>query len=86
MLVREGTAGQIYNSIVIGFGREAVVIDQAVTTRQIDSGDLVIANNIFGPNRTRESQRSQFAAGIDAGDLCGLCGPERRLDPQLEHQ
>ena len=67
MLVREGTAGQTYNSIVIGFGREAVVIDQAATTRQIDSGDLVIANNIFGPNRTRESQRVQFAAGSDAG-------------------
>ena len=67
MLVREGTAGQTYNSIVIGFGREAVVIDQAATTRQINSGDLVIANNIFGPNRTRESQRVQFAAGSDAG-------------------
>ena len=67
MLVREGTAGQIYNSIVIGFGREAVVIDQAATTRQIDSGDLVIANNIFGPNRARDTQRSQFAAGSDAG-------------------
>ncbi len=67
MLVREGTAGRIYNSIVIGFGREAVVIDQAATTRQIDSGDLVIANNIFGPNRTRDTQRSQFAAGSDAG-------------------
>lgn len=50
MLIRRGTAGNIRNSIVMGFKSAGVNIDSLATFAQAQQGNLVIDNNIFFNN------------------------------------
>ncbi len=50
MLIRRGTAGNIRNSIVMGFKSAGVNIDSLATFAQAQQGKLVIDNNIFFNN------------------------------------
>jgi hypothetical protein len=47
MLLREGTAGDIYNAIVMGFKDAGLELDHAATFTQAQLGNLVIGNSIF---------------------------------------
>jgi hypothetical protein len=50
MLLRRGTAGNIRNSIVMGFKEAGVNIDSLATFTQAEEGNLVVDNNIFFNN------------------------------------
>jgi fibronectin type 3 domain-containing protein len=50
MLLREGTAATIGNSIVIGFNDGGLDIDQAATFTQADMGNLNVTSSIFNSN------------------------------------
>jgi hypothetical protein len=47
MLLREGTAGKIYNAIVTGFKDRGLDIDHQATFDQVTSGDLMVGSSIF---------------------------------------
>jgi hypothetical protein len=50
MLLREGTAGNFHNGIVIGFKEEGLAIDNRATFTQLLAGELVVDNMIFFGN------------------------------------
>jgi hypothetical protein len=50
MLLRRGTAGNIRNSIVMGFKKSGVNIDSLATFTQAQEGNLIVDNNIFWNN------------------------------------
>lgn len=47
MLLREGTAANLYNMVVVGFNEACLDVDQQATFDQIDGGSLTIASSIF---------------------------------------
>ena len=49
-LFRLGTAGQVRNAIVTGFGTAGLDVDGSATLAECLSGDLVVANSIFFEN------------------------------------
>lgn len=51
MLLRRGTAGNIRNSIVMGFKKSGVNIDSLATFTQAKEGKLIVDNNIFWNNQ-----------------------------------
>ncbi len=63
ILLREGTAAEIRNAIVTGFGQEGLVIDQDATVTQAQSGQIAVTNSIFAGNATREPAKGAFGAG-----------------------
>jgi hypothetical protein len=50
MVLRRGTAGNIRNSIVMGFKESGVNIDSLPTFTQAQQGNLIVDNNIFWNN------------------------------------
>jgi hypothetical protein len=50
ILLREGTAAQIYNAIVTGFKEEGFEIDDASTYNQAQNGALIVNNSVFWQN------------------------------------
>lgn len=63
ILLREGTAASIYNSIVTGFGQQGVVIDQDASIAQAEAGNLRVGNSIISGNATRDTQRGEAGRG-----------------------
>lgn len=47
MLLREGTKGEWYNGIVLGFGEKGLVIDHSQTWENAYNGELIVDNVIF---------------------------------------
>ena len=58
MLLRRGTAGNIRNSIVMGFKEDGINIDDESTYNQAESGNLVVNNCIFFNNNPNYSDSS----------------------------
>ncbi len=50
MTLRRGTAANIRNSIVMGFKRSGIDIDNLATFQQAQQGNLIVDNNIFWNN------------------------------------
>jgi hypothetical protein len=50
LMLRRGTAGKLYNFIVIGYGRDAINMKDAATIAQTNSGALVFDNAILYNN------------------------------------
>ncbi len=75
--LRRGTAGELRNFIVMGFGDDGLNIDNEATYDRCDSGDLVVGNSIFHEN-------AAFHSSDDEAACTALPGWSlRTLDPQL---
>ncbi|MCI0487190.1 MAG: hypothetical protein L0229_11385 [Blastocatellia bacterium] len=80
MLIREGTAGQFRNFIVMGFKDIGIQLDQQATFDQVDNGSLVFQSIILfnnGPNGNLN-----IANGDTANALAAMPGIIE-VDPQL---
>ena len=78
LLLRRGTAGKIYNAIVLGF-ETALDIDNAETYARCASGELVVANSIFhgyGAFLDGDADDETACTGLPAWTL-------RQVDPGL---
>jgi hypothetical protein len=65
MLLREGTAGRIFNCIVLDFGEVGINIDQAATITQAQQGNLVVGSTIlWGNNPTLDADAQSI---VNAG-------------------
>lgn len=83
MLLRRGTAGEIRNAVVLGFGAGGLDIDEAETVDRVDSGDLVVANSIFFENTPNFSDDDDDE-GIDDEAIGTTAAWENRVtDPGL---
>jgi hypothetical protein len=76
MQLREGTAGQFYNAIVIGFKDEAVVIDGASSVGQAFADALFLRSAILFNNL-------KGAFDADAGRVAGRWIDVQEVDPRL---
>ncbi len=87
ILLREGTAGKIYNSIVTGFGETHVAIRNSSTFAQAASGDLVVNNNIFWMNAEEWDEDSNGVINADGAATRDLVlntwTMNRIVDPML---
>ena len=50
MLLREGTAGDIFNSIVTDFGQSGFDVDGTATVAQVTAGELAVASSVIAGN------------------------------------
>jgi len=66
MLIRRGAAGRVYNLIVQGFRLAGFDLDDAATTENIDSGDLVVDHAVFFENGSGGTQHCQPAGSETA--------------------
>jgi hypothetical protein len=66
MLIREGTAGKIFNCIVLDFREDGIRVDQDATITQAFQGNLVLGNTIvFGNGNNFDSDAQLIlAAGL----------------------
>jgi len=81
LLLRRGTAGNIFNHIVTGFGTSGVDIDNQETVDRIDAGLMSIQNSIIFDNATEFDTDDD---GIDEEAI--VMNPEwenRIVDPML---
>jgi hypothetical protein len=62
VLLREGTKGQLYNGIIMGFGEYGLDIDHQQTFDNISNGELVVNNCLFYSNA------EQFSTDDDGFD------------------
>jgi hypothetical protein len=69
MRLREGTAGIIRNSIVIGFKSEAVDVRDTATQNQIPLGTLQVTHTIAFDNRASSGSSSSQARNSAAAPL-----------------
>ena len=87
ILLREGTAGKIYNSIVMGFGEAGIAIRQATTFAQVDAGDLIVDHNIFWNNTEVYDSNSDGTLTADGAATRNLIEnvwtKNRMVDPML---
>lgn len=87
ILLREGTAGRIYNSIVMGFGQAGIAIRNSSTFEQANNGSLVVDNNIFWNNAVAfdtSSDGTLTAAGAATKNLVeNVWTKNRFVDPLL---
>jgi len=65
MLLREGTAGRIYNAIVVGFKDPGLDIDHTATFEQADARTLVMGNSIFWNNGSNQGGQNFSKATFD---------------------
>ena len=97
LLLRVGTAGQIWNSIVMGFGETCVGIDGDNTFKQASAGALVIKNTMvqcastsFCDARAIGEGQDCTTAGLDHAAtenvFMGQSSNRRDIDPQLANQ
>jgi hypothetical protein len=61
ILLREGTAAQIYNAIVMGFKEAGLEIDHGSTYNQAQAGTLIVNNSVFWQNNPN------FSTTLDEG-------------------
>jgi hypothetical protein len=74
MLLRRGTAGNIRNSIVMGFKKEGIDIDDESTYDQAENGNLVVNNCIFynnNPNYSDSSDDTSFTPPFTVANFMG---------------
>ena len=81
MLLRRGTAGDIFNAIIVGFGTSGLDIDNAETVSRITSGDFSIQNSIVFSNAVNFDTDGD---GIDEQAIFETAGwNNRSVDPGL---
>jgi len=85
--LKEGTAGEFYNTIVTGFGNAAVELTEEQTEAQADAGKIVINNSLFFEN-ARSGGEPYVVSEMSAFDLQSLVEDEGNnnlfdVDPML---
>jgi hypothetical protein len=88
MNLRRGTAGNIRNTIVMGFKEDGINIDSIATFEQAEQGNLIVDNNIFWNNNPNFSTDATDpdAASIPfttAQFMTSNMNNNEEVDPQL---
>lgn len=82
MLLREGTAGQIRNAIVMGFKNFGIRVDQEATFTQLNSGNLQLRSIILFNNGTTQNN-TNIATGATAAAVAANGQKIMESDPLL---
>jgi hypothetical protein len=88
MTLRRGTAGNIRNSIVMGFKRSGIDIDSLATFQQAQQGNLIVDNNIFwnnNPNFDSDATDKELASlpFTTAQFMTTIMRNNKEVDPRL---
>ncbi len=86
ILLREGTAAEIGNAIVVGFKETGLDIDNAATYANAENGDLVVKNSIFFGNLEAafdDDSGEDPAPSFSTRDFAAAAEGLREEDPML---
>jgi len=85
--LKEGTAGEFYNTIITGFNNAAVELTEEQTEAQADAGNIAIKNSLFSENARSGGELYVVSEG-STFDLLGVVEEESNgnlfdVDPML---
>lgn len=89
MVLREGTAGKLFNHIVMDFADFATDVRDGATVAQFEAGNLSIENSVYFGNNGGQDwvnaaiDKAEKDNGLDEGAEIGGNSTNRNVDPQL---